>query len=365
MQPLHGRLSRAPEPVPALAAIERWREAGPDLDGLVRLDRNERVGELPRWFLDELRARLTSELATAYPAPQALHEELAAANGLPEERLLVTPGTDAALRAVHLAFVRPGDAVIRLDPTYAMIPVYGRMFAAVDVPVGYDERLELDVDELLAAVRPGVRAVVLANPNQPTGTLLAADAVAALRERCEACGALLVLDEAYFPFSGQTGMAHAAESENVLVLRTFSKAAGLAGLRIGFAAGPPDVMRALYKVRSAGETNQLAIEAARLAVARPELVDDYVAEVAAGRELVAERARALGLEPLPGHANFLLLRLPDGREPDALVAALRERGYLVRGSYPYPGLDRCVRVTLAAPGTMRAFAEALADALAG
>ena len=253
MQPLHGRLS--PEPIPALAGIERWREAGPQPVGVVRLDRNERVGGHPAWFLEELRTRLTSELASVYPSPRLLHEELAAAHGLPEERLLVTPGTDAALRAVHLAFVRPGDAVVRLDPTYAMIPIYARMFSAEDVPVRWDAPAEA----LVEAVRPRVRLVVLANSNQPTGTLVPADIVAALRERCEEHGALLVLDEAYFDFCGETGIGHVTEGENVLVLRTFSKGAGFAGLRVGFAAGGPETMRALYKVRSAGETNQLAI----------------------------------------------------------------------------------------------------------
>ncbi|HET7568276.1 MAG TPA: histidinol-phosphate transaminase [Gaiellaceae bacterium] len=359
MQPLHRRLE--PEPVPALAGIERWREAGHDAGDVVRLDRNERVGGHPDWFVDELRARLTSELASVYPSPRRLHEELAASLGLPEERLLVTPGTDAALRAVHVAFVRPGDAVVRLDPTYAMIPVYGRMFSAEDVPVRWDAPAEA----LLEAVRPGVRLVVLANPNQPTGSLVPADAVAELKARCEDVGALLVLDEAYVDFSGETGIGHVAEGENVLVLRTFSKGAGFAGLRIGFAAGGPETMRALYKVRSAGETNQLAIEAARLAVARPELVSDYVASVAEGRALLEARARELGLEPVPGHANFLLLLLPEGRDPAALVAALRERGYLVRGAYPYPLLDRTIRVTLGPPETMAGFADALAQAVAG
>lgn len=357
MQPLHGRLS--PEPVPALAGIERWREAGHDLGGVVRLDRNERVGGHPAWFVDELRARLTSELASVYPSPRLLHEELAASLGLPEERLLVTPGTDAALRAVHLAFVRPGDPVVRLDPTYAMISVYARMFSADDVPVRWDA----SVESLLEAVRPGVRLVLLANPNQPTGTLVPGDAIAELRARCENVGALLVLDEAYFDFCGETGIGHVTEGENVVVLRTFSKGAGFAGLRIGFAAGGPETMRALYKVRSAGETNQVAIEAARLAVARPELVTDYAAAVAEGRTLLETRARELGLEPLPGHANFVLLSLPDGVDPAALVEGLRERGYLVRGAFPYPVLERTIRMTLGPPETMAGFAQALADAL--
>jgi histidinol-phosphate aminotransferase len=354
VQPLHSRLS-APEPIPGLAGIERWREAGPELEAFVRLDRNERVGGHPEWFLEELRARLTSSLAAVYPGPKRLHGELAAALGLPEEQLLVTPGNDAEIRAAYLAFVRPGDAVVRLDPTYAMIPIYSRMFSAEDVTVPWDAPTE----ELLDAVRPGVRLVVLANPNQPTGTLVAPETVADLRRRCEELGALLVLDEAYHDFCGATGIEHVRESENVLVLRTYSKGAGFAGLRVGFAAGGPETMRALFKVRSSGEVNAVAIEAARLAVARPELVTGYAAAVAEGRALLEERARALGLEPLAGFANFLLLRVPEDREPAELVAGVRAEGFLIRGSYPYPMLDRCIRVTLAPPETMARFAEAL------
>lgn len=357
--------SVAPEPLASVAAIERWREGGPERSDFVGLDRNERVAPLPEWFLDELRSRVTSSLAMTYPAPHLLHEELAASLEVPHERLLVTSGNDAALRAVHLAFVRPRDRVVRLDPTYAMVSVYGRIFETTDVRIGYDERLELDVEALLDATVPGVRLVVIANPNQPTGTSVPREVLDAVRERCERAGALLVLDEAYQAFAGETAIDLAVESDNVLVLRTFSKAAGLAGLRVGFAAAAPAVLRALYNVRSAGETNAVAIEAARIAVARPELADEHVAAVAAGRAVVAKTAQALGLDPLPGYANFVLLRLPDGLDPDALVAGLRDRGYLVRGAYPYPGLDRCIRVTLGSPDVMRPFCEALAGVVRG
>lgn len=367
MQPLHGRVTvaRAPEPVPAVAAIERWPDPGSERDGLVGLDRNERLAPLPDWFLTELRGRLSPEVASIYPSPVALRDELAAALGLPRELVLVTPGTDAALRAVHLAFVRPGDTIVYLDPTYAMVPVYARMFDARAAAIGYDQNLELDVEALLDAVAKGVRLVVIANPNQPTGTLLPDGVLEELAGRCEQVGALLVLDEAYYAFSGVTGLPLVERSSNVLVLRTFSKAAGLAGLRIGFAAGAAPVMQALANVRSAGEVNALAIEAARLVVAHPEVVDDYVRLVEEGRLVLERRTRELGVEPRPSRANFVVLRLSAGKELAAVVELLRTAGYIVKGPFSHACLDGCIRVTLGPSQLMESFSDALAAALAG
>lgn len=355
--------ARTPEPTPAVAAVERWPDAGAERDGLVGLDRNERLAPLPDWFVAELRERLTSALALTYPSPPALRDELAASLRLPREAALVTPGTDAALRALHLAFVRPGDAIVRLDPTYAMLHVYAGMFAARDIAVGYDAHLRLDGDALLAAIEPEVRLVVIANPNQPTGTLLPEGLLEALVASCEQAGALLVLDEAYHAFSGVTGLPFVERSDNVLVLRTFSKAAGLAGLRVGFAVAAPPVIRALASVRSAGEVNALALEAARLIVAHPDVVSDYAALAEEGRIVLDRRARQLGVEPLPTHANFVLLRLPEGHAPSEIVERLHARGYIVRGPFAAECLGGCIRVTLGPPELMERFSDALASSL--
>ena len=355
-------MTNRPEPIPALAQFERWPEEG-DFGGLVGLHRNERIGPLPDWFLDELRTQLTSELATVYPRTELLYEELAASLEVPVENLLITPGTDAALRAVHLAYVRTGDAVVRLEPTYAMVGIYARMFGARAVPVAFDRNLELNIDDLLEAVSDGVRLAIIVNPNQPTGTLLPATALQELVRRCEAVGALLVLDETYYPFSRETALSLVEQSKNVLVLRSFSKTAGLAGLRIGYAIADPTVIRNLYKVRSAGEVNALALEAARLVVAHPAIMDDYVEDVATGARIVAERAAAVGLEPLPVHTNFILVRTGSTIAPADLGDRLRSRGYLVRCDFSAPGLEDCIRVTLGPPAVMAEFAQALEEAV--
>ena len=357
------RVVRLPEPVASVAATHRVREGGRERAGLVGLDRNERVGPLPDWFVAEVRAAISSELMITYPNAGELHAELAAATGLDSERLLVTPGNDPVLKAAFQSYVRPGDRVAMLDPSYAMYRVYASLFGAEPVGVGFDASLELDVDGLLASVAPGVRLVLLANPNQPTGTALDPDVLERVVARAEEIGALVVADEAYAVFAPETSALPLVEEHpNLLVARTFSKA-GLAGIRIGFVAGSPEVVSTLYKVRSAAEVNAVAIACARILLRHPEVGADYAAEVEAGRALLAERAAALGLEPFPSRANFLQLRVPAPGDPAAIVAGLRERGWLVRGPFADACLAGCIRVTLGPPALMGEFADALAATL--
>ena len=356
--------ARLPEPVESVAATERVREGGSERRGYVGLDRNERVGSLPDWFVEKLRASIDSDLLITYPAADELHAELSAAVGLAPERLLVTPGNDPAIKSLYQAYVRPGDTVVMLDPSYAMYQVYARLFGAHTVGAGFDRDLELDVDGLLSSVTPGVRLVLVANPNQPTGTVMDEDVLRALLRRAGEAGAIVLVDEAYVFFSpGTTALPLVEEHPNLLVARSFSKA-GFAGVRIGFVAGSREVVGTLFKVRSAAEVNAIAVLCARLLLAHPELGDDYAAEVWAGRAVVEARARALGLTPLPSHANFMQLRLPRTLEPRAVVEALRERGWLIKGPFREECLVGCVRVTLGPPSLMERFADTLDDVVA-
>src|SRR3954468_16220708 len=143
-----------PDPVAALAGIERLREGGREREGFVALDRNERLSPLPDDVVAELRAAVDSRMLTSYPATDELYDELAAHLGLARERLLLTPGSDGAVRALHHAYVAPGAGTAMLAPSYAMYPIYGRMFGAEPAEVAFDDRLEFDVEALLAAIAP-------------------------------------------------------------------------------------------------------------------------------------------------------------------------------------------------------------------
>ena len=282
-----------PAPAPGVSAIERLPEGGNERRGSVPLDRNERLSPLPDSVVEELRAGISSELLTEYPVLDAAYADLGRTLGLPRERLLLTPGSDAAFKALYHCYVRPGDRVVMLDPSYAMYAVYARMFEASAVTVPVREDLSVDPELLLDEIAPGTRLVLLASPNQPTGTVLGEETLRAVCERAAAAGALVLVDEAYFPFSGRTLLPFAGGLPNLVVTRTFSKAWGLAGARVGFASAHPEVIRTLFKVRSVYDVTALSAHCLRVMLAHPEVSADYVAEVDAGRHLLAERVRAL------------------------------------------------------------------------
>jgi histidinol-phosphate aminotransferase len=354
---------RAPEPVEALANVSRAREGGSERDGFRGLDRNERVGDLPDWFVEEIRAGVTSSLLTNYPAVDLLEQELSEATGLPQEQLLVTPGTDPAIKATYQAYVRPGDTVLMLDPSYAMYAVYSRMFGAQARGIGYDDELKLDTARLLEELESGeIRVAFIAEPNQPTGTTLPEGFLRTLLDTARRSGTLVFVDEAYWYFARRTALPLVSEFPNLVVARSFSKA-GLAGARIGFLAGSEKLVSTLYKVRSAAEVSAFGILCGRALLAHPDVATDFADDVEAGAALLSERAEALGLEPLPTAANFLQLRMNGRAEPQAVAERLRARGWLVKTGFSTPGLQDCVRVTLGAPDVMAEFGDELAAAL--
>jgi histidinol-phosphate aminotransferase len=354
-----------PQPISALAGIERLREGGRERDGYVGLDRNERLAPLPGWLLDEIRSGIESSLLTRYPALDELYEDLSEMLRVRPERLLLTAGSDAAFRALHQVYVRPGDRVAMLDPSYAMYPIYARMFGATPVQVPFAPDLSLDAELLLDAIGTGVRLVLLADPNQPTGTQLPREVLRAVLARAEECGALVVVDEAYFPFSRATVLPWLEEHSQLVVTRTFSKAWGLAGLRVGVVAAHPEVIANLYKVRSAYDVNAVAALCVRTLLAHPEVAEQFVAEIDDGRRTLSERLSSLGLGMLPGQTNFQLIRCADRIAPNELVDLLRQRGYLVKGPFGAPCLADCIRITLGPPALMERFCDVLEDVLSG
>ena len=362
----HARSSLTlPEPIPSLSNINRLREGGRERAGFVSLDRNERLSPLPEPVVEAVRAGIDSTLLTDYPSLDELYEDLARLLAMPRDRLLLTAGSDAAFRALHQAYVRRGDRVVMLDPSYAMYPIYTRMFDAEPVQVPFRDDLTLDPDALLDATNVGVRMVLLANPNQPTGTRLPEDTLRALLDRAAGCEALVVVDEAYFPFSRTTVLPWVAEHPHLVVTRTFSKAWGLAGLRVGAVAAHSEVVANLYKVRSAYDVNAVGAMCVRTLLSHPEVAEQFVAEVDEGRRTVVERVRALGLEAVPGETNFQLIRCARLIEPSRLVELLRERGYLVKGPFSAPCLADCIRITLGPPDLMGRFCDVLEEVVVG
>lgn len=286
------------------------------------------------------------------PYPHALAERLAALYGVPAERVLVGRGSDEHIDLLTRAFCRAGqDAVLICPPTFGMYSVAARIQGAdvVTVPLDSARGFALDEQAVLARCDARVKLVFLCSPNNPTGNLLDEDAVLHIAEAL-AGRALLVVDEAYLEFAQTPSLArHIDRFPHIAILRTLSKAHGLAGARCGTLIAHPEVIALLQKVIQPYAITQLTIETV-LRVLEPAQLAVSERRVAT---VIAERARlAAELAELPAvtrvwpsAANFLLVELHDA---DAMLARVRAAGLLIR-DVRRPGLERAVRITVGTP----------------
>jgi histidinol-phosphate aminotransferase len=331
-----------------LAGIYRTPEPEPLPPDVVRLDRNERVGRYPSAVIEAVLAGLTAASLSQYPDTSSLYRKLSRHTSLPRERLLLVPGSDAAFRALAHVFVQPLDPVAMLDPSYQMYPVYARMFGGIPAPVPVQRDLTIDLDALVATAARS-KILWLANPNQPSGMVIAADRVAWLARQVARAGTLVVVDEAYYPFAGVTLIDQVVACDNLVVVRSFSKAFGLAGARLGFVAGPERIVEALFKVRTAFDINALAIVAGEWALDHPEIIASYVDETTRSAQLLRTVAARHDLFAPPSAANFQLIRVGPRFDPSDIKRACRDRGYAICapvGSGPFSDYIRVTTGTL-------------------
>lgn len=300
-------------------------------------------------------AGLAEHDITRYPQVSAdsLRELLAERFEVQPENITTGCGSDDVIDSAIRAFCEPGDAVAYPDPTFGMVQLFARMNATRPVPVPLGEHFALDPDALLGA---RARVTYVCRPNNPTGTLFDAEVVRRLV--AEAPGVVL-LDEAYADFADGGLVADAVASDRMMVLRTMSKAYGLAGLRVGFAIGPAHLIAEVEKSRGPYKITATADAAARVMLGEDRAwLDSVIAEAIRNRARLAAELGALGLHAWPSSANFLLVRSP---RPDVIsfCSALREQGVAVRAFPGLTGVGDCFRVTIGPWPMMEQFLAAL------
>lgn len=325
------------------AAVRQLPTYHPPLAGRtgLRLDFNENtVGCSPR-VLERLRRIDVEELAR-YPEREPVEAIAAGYLQTRPEELLLTNGVDEAIHLLSETYLESGDEAFIVVPTFSMYEIFAGATGArvVKIPAGKD--FSFPVGDVLNRVTDGTRLIAIANPNNPTGS--AASLEDLLRVAEEAPEAALLVDEAYFEFYGQTLLNRWQERPNIFVARTFSKAYGLAGLRVGVLMGNAQQMPMVRKVASPYNVNSVALACLPEALADKAYVRSYVSEVREGRQRLQVALNALGIPFWPSQANFVLMRL--GSLNSEFIRRMREQGILVRDRSRDPGCEGCVRITL-------------------
>lgn len=329
-----------PQPRARVLAMPEYH---PPLAGrhALRLDFNENTfAPSPRVFAKL--QQLTAEGLTVYPEREPVERIVAQHLGVESSQVILTNGVDEAIHLMACAFLDEGDEAIICTPTFFMYDVSVGMMTSGLVKVQTDDSLEFPFERFLAAITPRTKLIIIASPNNPTGGTVSREHLLAIA--AAAPHAVLMVDEAYFHFFGDTVLGDIASVPNLIVARTFSKAYGLASLRVGALFANPRLIGFLRKVSSPYNVNGVALAVLPEALADKDYLNWYITQVHQGRERVFAALRELDVRTWPSAANFVLMDI--GPRHKELCARMRERGVLLRDRSADPGCDGYVRITV-------------------
>lgn len=320
----------------------------------LRLDFNENTVGAPPHVIDFLQRYLTAADLSIYPEYEHALQDLSFHFGVTEDAMTLTNGTDEAIQLLINTYVNSGDRVVVLRPSYAMYRFYAQLVGAGLEEIDYHPAtLAFPAEELLERIGPDTRAILISNPNNPTGTGTNVKTIERILDKAE--NAAVLVDEAYYEFSGITLLPLIEERSNLFVSRTFSKVYGMAALRCGVLFSTEANVRYLRKAQSPYSVNALAAMTARIAVGENKFVEDYVLEVLAARELLYVGFERMKIPYIRSQANFVLFQA--GNRALEVRDKLKTRNVLVRDrSYELAGY---VRVTVGTRDQVQRFLDEL------
>ena len=329
----------------------------PKLTKLVKLNTNENpYGPSPK-AIDAMRAAISDELRL-YPDPNSdlLKQAVARYYGVDASRVFLGNGSDEVLAHAYNAFFRQDKPLLFPDISYSFYPVYCGLYGVDYQALPLDEQFQIRVEDY---ARPN-GGIIFPNPNAPTGCLLALDAVEQILKNSP--DSVVIVDEAYIDFGGETAISLVDRYPNLLVTQTLSKSRSLAGLRVGLAVGHPDLIEALERVKNSFNSyplDRMAIVGAAAAFDDREYFESTCQRVITSREALVEQLEGKGFEVLPSAANFIFARHPQ-HDAAGLAAKVREQGVIVR-HFKQARIAQFLRITIGTPEQNQALVDALGD----
>ena len=327
----------------------------PKLSKLVKLNTNENpYGPSPR-AIAAMQAEVGDDLRL-YPDPngERLKQAVADYYGVQPNQVFVGNGSDEVLAHAFHGLFQHGRPLLFPDVTYSFYPVYCGLYGIAYETIALDEQFRIDVADY---ARPN-GGIIFPNPNAPTGCLLPLDAIERLLQVNR--DSVVLVDEAYVDFGGQSAIALIDRYPNLLVTQTLSKSRSLAGLRVGLAVGHPELIEALERIKNSFNSyplDRIAIAGAAAAFEDCAYFEQTCQQVIASREQVVTAMTTLGFEVLPSAANFILARHPR-HDAGGLAAGLREQGVIVR-HFRQPRIEQFLRITIGTPEQNQALLAAL------
>ena len=324
--------------------------------GKLRYDMNENPEGLPEAFVASVRKEITPEFLAIYPEPDRFLRKYAKFLGVEPENCVCTNGSDQAIRYLLEVFGEVGKEVVTVAPSFEMYWVNCMLLGYRHRPVAYEPDLTIKTERILEAIGEQTRIVVLLNPNNPIGNVYSDADFAAIQQRAEQVGALVIVDEAYHYFYDKTFLPQALAAPNVVVLRTFSKLMSLAACRLGVVLGNPELVRHVRNLRLTFDVNAVALLFAERLIEQPEIIAQMIAAQQAGKAWLLAELRARGYWCRDCVGNFIFIE--PKREAHALAQILETEHQVLVHPYNHPLLRAYIRVSTGSQGAMQRFLEA-------
>ncbi len=318
--------------------IKRFRGIFPTRLNKIRLDANERISEFDKKFFNKLKKKIQSQHFTAYPEIEEIYDLLAKFNKIKRENIMITAGSDIGIRHCFELFAQPKSKVITLSPTFGMYDVYSKIFATNQIKISYDKNLILDFTKLINSINKKTSLILLANPNSPTGTVIQDNDIIKILKKARSSKSFVVIDEAYFGFYKNSSLKFLKSFDNLIILRTFSKAMGMAGIRTGYIISNKKNIKRLYSLRPMYEISSISCLAIKEILRNYEVVKKYINETNKGKEFLIEELKKMKLKNFKTYSNFILVNLKNKRLCLKIYNRLNKKGILTRKA---PNIEAC------------------------
>ncbi|MCX6077374.1 MAG: histidinol-phosphate transaminase [Campylobacterales bacterium] len=326
-----------------------------DLSNGLRLDRNEKVDDYSPEVIQGILDSFTAYDFSAYPEINSLYEKLAKWMEVNQECILLSSGSDAGIKQIIEMLSNENEKILVPSPTFAMYEVYCNMYNREFIEISYSPNdFLIDLESVYSQIDEKTALVFLPNPNQPIDTLNSIEIIEKLAQHCLKYNTFLVVDEAYYLFSDITAVGLTQRYDNVLVLRTFSKAFGLAGVRLGYIVGNKENIHYLEKTRHMIEANTLSIKSAEYLLDNMHFVHDYVSTIKLSQEYLKKELMDIGIKCTGANANFIFINLQTQDNRDDAIAYLKSKSIYVRGGFKEPW-NSFIRVSIGTKEKMEIF----------
>jgi len=337
--------------------MDRYQTSeGRDLEVGLRLDRNEKVSTFPQEILDDVFSSFQGFSLSASPDAASLYEKISDDLNMEKDHIFVTTGITEGIRVLYDLYAQEGDNVICLDPTYPMYWIYAEMYKIEYRKFTYNEStLKPDYESLYNQIDNKTKIVFIPNPNLPIESCFSIDEIKKIASICMEKNVLLVIDEAYYYFGAPTVLDLIKDFKNLIVFRTFSKAYGLAAIRLGFMVSNPELINYFSKSRSIVESNTLSMQVAEYFLEHPVLRESHVQEVKQGAQYIHQELKKLGLRYYGGEfTNGLVIFLKSGEDSNKIVLFMEQQKIYIRGAFEAP-FENVIRISLGSLEAMEKF----------